>query len=425
MPSMPARIVTIAMLCAPGGVAALLPAAADARDLSAVESAEAAKALLGPVCADSGARTRFVAKMIAQGGEYEQRSAKWDLDISCEQVDLPVKPVHDTADPSDAATHRDWIYDARWSPDGKVIATAGRDKTVRIWDVATGKTVRLIDVAALPASKPATGQGMVRHARFLDGGRSIVVAADGHPIRIFNVATGESIGEIPYSHPDPTWEMPPFIDTSAQGLVILGGYGGDIVAWDVNTKSERYRVPGVAREYPYFAIADDPALLAIALPGDGGHVRVQVLELGTGKPIWRFNAKTAVEYKNHPGSVALSRDGRLLAVDVDALVLVFDVANKKPVTRVPAHPYFSGRNLNFTADGKALIGGLTHAMLTDIASGKRIRQFGPFSDNFHAADVSPDGKYLVTGHIGSDGRIWEVSTGTFYRRLGKDVKPPR
>ena len=38
------------------------------------------------------------------------------------------------------------------------------------------------------------------------------------------------------------------------------------------------------------------------------------------------------------------------------------------------------------------------------------------------ARLSPDGKYLVTGHmLRSDGRIWEIDTGTFYRRLGKDV----
>jgi hypothetical protein len=26
--------------------------------------------------------------------------------------------------------------------------------------------------------------------------------------------------------------------------------------------------------------------------------------------------------------------------------------------------------------------------------------------------------------MGSDGRIWDVETGTFFRRLGKNVHPP-
>lgn len=386
---------------------------------------EVAKALLRPVCADPAAREKTVAKMIENGGEYEERSAKWELDITCEQIDLPTKPVHDTADQSDDATHQDWIYDARWSPDGKSIVTAGRDKTVRIWDFATGRTIRKIDIAALPPRMATTGQGMVRSARFLDGGRSIVVAADGHAIRIFDVATGAPKGEVPYQHPDAKWETPPFIATSSSGLVVLGGYQGDIVVWDAKSSSERYRFAGAKEDYPHFAVSDGSALLATALPGEGGHVHVRVLQLETGRPVWTFNAETGTEYVNTASSVALSRDGRQLALDVQKWVLVYDVADQKLVTRIPAHPYFAGRNLTFTADGKGLIGGVTHAMLTDVASGKRIRQFGPFSDNFHAADVSPDGKYLVTGHLGSDGRVWEIETGAFFRRLGRDVKPPR
>ena len=412
----PARVLTAAFLSAIAGNSV------DAQWLPGAD--EAARIALRPICADAKERAKYVAKMIKEGGEYEQRSAKWDLDITCEQIGLPMKPVHDTADAADDTTHRAGINDARWSPDGKFIVTGGADKTVRVWDFATGKTVKVIDVAALPASKTATIQGTVRAARFLDGGRSIVVTADGHPIRIFDVASGGAIGEVPFQYNDPTWETPPVIVTSTKGLVILGGYG-DIIAYDVKTKSERYRVPSAPGEYPRFAVSDAAALLAIALPGKGGQVRVQVLELETGKTVWSFNAKTASERKNVADSVGLSRDGRLLGVDVDELVLVYDIANKNPVTRIPAHPYFAGRNLNFTADNKAIIGGVTHAMLTDIATGKRIHQFGPFSDNFHAADVSPDGNYLVTGHLGSDGRIWEIGTGTFYRRLGKDVKPPR
>lgn len=366
---------------------------------------EAARISLRPVCADPKEREKLVAKMIAEEGDKRGHgSPKWDIDLTCEQIELPTSPVHDTADPADAATHRDVINDAHWSPDGKFVVTAGRDATVRIWDVATGKTVKRIDVAGLPASKQTSVPGLVVAARFLDGGSSIVVVAEGHPIRIFDVATGGATSEIPYQNPDPTWLR---IATSANGLVILGGDGeGDIVAYDVKTKSERYRIPG--SHDGRFALSDSAGLLATALPSERGHVRVRGFELETGKSVWSFDVKTTADRDNTPGTIALSRDGRLLAVDIRELVVVYDVANKKPVTRIP-HPYYSRMSLNFTADGTAIIWGRTHAMLNDIATGKRIRPFGPFSDLLQTADVSPDGKYLVTGHIlRSDSRIWEI-----------------
>ena len=54
-----------------------------------------------------------------------------------------------------------------------------------------------------------------------------------------------------------------------------------------------------------------------------------------------------------------------------------------------------------------------------------MRHFGPFRELCHSVDLSPDGRFAVTTSMGSDLRIWEIATGTFYRRLGIDVHPRR
>ena len=179
-------------------------------------------------------------------------------------------------------------------------------------------------------------------------------------------------------------------------------------------------ITGVANQYPYFAVSNAAGLLAVALPAKGESVRLQLVNLETGKPVWDS------EVKDRPsiGAIAFSRDGTQLAVAVNGRTYIDSVADKRLVTTIVTTPYFPGNDLAFTADGKGIISCLRHAMLWDIATGKRLHHFGPFMDLCHSVDVSPDGKYLLTGHIGSDGRIWEIATGTFYRRLGKNVLRP-
>lgn len=406
---MQVRASTIALLLA---LAAAVPATdgpARAEEKPAVDREAAAKAMLRPICADPAARDKLVAEMIKRGGEYERATAKWDLDIACEQIDLPANPVHDTADSSDGASHTNWIYDARWSPDGRLIATAGRDGSVRLWDVATGKTVRKIDI-----------KGPVRAARFLGDGRSLVVAADAQPVRIFDVKSGERVAEVPYSQPDPKSEMPPFMATTAAGLVVLGGYGGDLVVHDTKAKAARYRLPAIANHFPLFAVSETAGLLATTTPGGDRSVLVQLRRLETAEAVW----ETEAEGDRAAYSMAFSRDGKQLAVAVRGQVYIHATADRQLIRKVSVYPTFGSFEVAFTADGQKLIIGQRHAQLWDIATGKRVHHFGPFSDLCHSLDVSPDGRYLATGHIGSDGRIWEIATGTFHRRLGKNVRPP-
>lgn len=427
---MPSRIL-VAAIVAFAAVAFPRLLVAQSEALSGAEREEAAKVLMRPICADAALRNKVVAETIARGGEYERETAKWDMDVLCEQIDLPINPVHDTADPADDASHNNWIYDARWSPDGKLIATAGSDGTVRLWDASTGKTVRTIDITKLSAPEKddilklpnihaPKNTARVRAARFVDDGRLLAVSADAHPVRIFDVASGEPLAEVPYAHPDPEWDMPPLIETTARGLIVLGGWGGDLVVYDVEAKAERYRLPGIPREYPRFAVSESAGFLATTAPANERSVFVQLRKLDTGALIWEAEA----EGERSAYSIAFSRDGERLAVGVRGTAYLYATRDNKLINTVLVYPTFGSFEVAFTADGQRLITALRHAQLWDIVTGKRLHHFGPFSDLCHSLDVSPDGKHLVTGHMGSDGRIWDIDSGTFFRRLGKNVYPP-
>jgi WD40 repeat protein len=71
-----------------------------------------------------------------------------------------------------------------FSPDGKIIASCGDDKTIRLWNVTTGE----------PIGQPLKGHtSIVRTVVFSPDGKILASCGDDKTIRLWNVAMGEPI----------------------------------------------------------------------------------------------------------------------------------------------------------------------------------------------------------------------------------------
>ena len=74
------------------------------------------------------------------------------------------------------AGHRDLLYDAELSPDGSLVATAGYDRTILLWDTATWQPRGVLEGHA----------GTVYSVRFSpDGERLVSASQDGSARRPF------------------------------------------------------------------------------------------------------------------------------------------------------------------------------------------------------------------------------------------------
>ncbi|MBU6178529.1 MAG: hypothetical protein KGR69_02640 [Verrucomicrobia bacterium] len=80
-------------------------------------------------------------------------------------------------------THRDILFDAEFSPDGTLLATAGYDRDIHLWDFASGKLLRSM----------TSHNGAVYDLAFSPDGGVLASASGDGTCKIWLVATGERL----------------------------------------------------------------------------------------------------------------------------------------------------------------------------------------------------------------------------------------
>lgn len=114
--------------------------------------------------------------------------------------------------------HRDALYVAKLSPDGKTLATAGYDRKIILWDVATAEQRLTISVH----------NDAIYDAAFSPDGQTLATASGDETIKLWRVADGERLDTL--SQPEAEQYTVAF---SPDGKSIVGG-GVDnrIRVWD-------------------------------------------------------------------------------------------------------------------------------------------------------------------------------------------------
>ena len=126
------------------------------------------------------------------------------------------------------ARHPGGVTCAVFSPNGKLLASAGHDMSVRLWDLVTGAEVRVL-----------TGHcGRVTSLAFSPDGHVVASGAfDRPPIRLWDVATGESMRTLD------GWAVTS-IAFSPDGKSLAAADGQEVGLWDASTSAKKRTLRG-------------------------------------------------------------------------------------------------------------------------------------------------------------------------------------
>jgi WD40 repeat protein len=290
--------------------------------------------------------------------------------------------------------HEGAVYAAAYSPDGKSLATVGKDGTLRIWDPVAGRL----------RTTHRAGKEEINCVAFSPDGKALVTGDDGGVARLWTGPDYREAGEYDrFSCPVIGLAFSPDGQTLAAGIRT-----GHAYYWDFHARQRHggFKYPGKTISAETVAFSPDGRQLAVS----GGTVYVYDLPSGAAHRV------AASQKAGNSDEVAFSHDGRLLVVSFGPRAVLFDRSSGFALSELTGH---TGRirSIAISMNDRLIATGSDDGSvrLWDAPSGRVRSVLTPGVWTVWCVAFSPDGSTLSATYSDGTIRRWPLDHLRDYR----------
>lgn len=275
----------------------------------------------------------------------------------------------------------------RWSPDSRLVVSAGADRTARLWEARTGR----------PIAGPLQHGAAVAYAEFSPDERWVATASDDGTARIWNSSNG--LPASPSLKHGGAVQRARFSPNGS--LLATASHDGTVRFWSV--PEGRETGCALTNESGFHDLAFSPDGRRIATAGKAHYAEV-----------WDTESRRAVtpplRHAAQATTVRFSPNGRqVVTASSDGTARVWDAFSGQPVGR-PLRHREELTTAEFSPNGRCVLTASTDgtARLWDAGTGHAVSDPFRHEQRIVAAEWARDGRSFLTASYDRTGKLWPV-----------------
>ena len=282
------------------------------------------------------------------------------------------------------AQHSDAVGSVAFSPDGLMLASGSKDKTVQIWDLATGKSIR-----TFPGDSST-----VWSVAFDSSGTKLATGTGFWRVMLWDLKTGQGIRTL--DHTASVWS----VALSPDGQLVASGSG------DKTTKISDAATGSLIHNLPdhtdfVYSVAFTPD--GKSLVSGSKDKKITIVDVATGNLL-----KTLEGHGDAVRSVAISPDGKtIVSGSYDESIKIWNLETGDLIRSIKGHSD-DIVSVAISPDGKFIASGSKDKTIKiwDFDTGELLNTLTGHTDEVYVVSFSPDGKTIASGSKDNSIKLW-------------------